>query len=178
MIAIVILHQFPWKDDLRCSDATKILELASGLAHHCRYFFRSFTAAVTIQQDINLDSRLAPFSKAQRKFTSERAAFKEILSEGDTRFGVFYLPQHRWKSRIAVVEHGDFITADDGSVGERFKRWEKGCISRCYLGHIANRTHLRATHWFDGSATWWRIGFFACWIPSSRRRAVFWKRLH
>jgi hypothetical protein len=76
---------------------------------------------------------------------SQGAAFKEILSESDGRFGGFYLTKHRWKNRVAILEYVDSIPANDGSVCERFKRREKRSISKRNLRYIGNGAHLGAS---------------------------------
>ncbi len=114
------------------------------MAQASRHLLGNLAAAVAVEQQINFEARLAAFSKTLGKFMSQGAALEKVLGEGDGRFGVFNLAQHRRKDRIAVFQNFDFIAAADGCVGECLDCRKKRSVSEFDVRHIIDGAYFGA----------------------------------
>ncbi len=116
VVAIIIFQQFPWKNDLRRSNAPEKFQLASRLSQHSRHLIRNFAAAMAVQQQVRFHPGPAAFRNIFNELIGERTGFKKVLGEGDGGFCLFDFTENRRKNAIAILQDIDPVAAGNGRI--------------------------------------------------------------
>src|ERR1043165_5125856 len=143
MAPIVVPQELPGKENAVSFNSPKILDLTTAVLHYGNDIGRGITGAMTIQQNIPLNTGAAAFGKSLGKFLGDSAILVKILGKGDGRFGLFNIAQHDRKRFYAIEQNVDFVSAHDRCIGVRFDGAKKAGLTNDNLRDLPDRQNFR-----------------------------------